>query len=297
MKKHAYLIMAHNDFAILERLIKLLDDHRNDIYLHIDKKVKDFNFEFYQKLPTKSKLFFVERLDIRWGDFSQIQCELKMLKAAIDGKYQYYHLLSGVDLPLKSNDEIHSFFDEHQGKEFVHFCSPEAAKSVEDRVLYHHFMRVPAKIRKCIDFAIQKTAKIVRYKRQWDDSVAIQFGANWFSITHALAEYVISKENWINQYFHHSSCADEIFLQTITYNSEFFDHLYRKNMDSNYSACVRYIDWKRGNPYVFREADWELLMNSGELFARKFSTNVDERIVQQIYAHISAANQKEKTLE
>lgn len=36
MKKHAYLIIAHNDFEILENLIILLDDMRNDIYIHID---------------------------------------------------------------------------------------------------------------------------------------------------------------------------------------------------------------------------------------------------------------------
>ena len=121
MLKHAYLIMAHNDFGILEKLLKLLDDPRNDIYLHIDKKVKKFNFANFQKLLTKSKLYFVDRLDVRWGDFSQVQCELKLLKAAIGGEYQYYHLLSGVDLPLKSNDEIHTFFGKHQGKQFVHF--------------------------------------------------------------------------------------------------------------------------------------------------------------------------------
>ena len=45
MGKHAYLIMAHNEFYILEKLLKLIDDERNDIYLHIDKKAKNFNFD------------------------------------------------------------------------------------------------------------------------------------------------------------------------------------------------------------------------------------------------------------
>lgn len=38
MDKHAYLIMAHNEFDILEKQLILLDDYRNDIYIHIDKK-------------------------------------------------------------------------------------------------------------------------------------------------------------------------------------------------------------------------------------------------------------------
>ena len=49
MNKHAYLIIAHVDFSILEKTIKLLDDENNDFYIHIDKKVKNFDFEYYKK--------------------------------------------------------------------------------------------------------------------------------------------------------------------------------------------------------------------------------------------------------
>ena len=41
-KKHAYLIMAHNDFQILIEILKELDHERNDIFLHIDKKTLEF---------------------------------------------------------------------------------------------------------------------------------------------------------------------------------------------------------------------------------------------------------------
>jgi hypothetical protein len=39
--KHAYLIIAHNEFKILSYLVKALDDERNDIYVHIDKRLKN----------------------------------------------------------------------------------------------------------------------------------------------------------------------------------------------------------------------------------------------------------------
>ena len=32
MNKHAYLIIAHNEFEILKLLVNALDDARNDIY-------------------------------------------------------------------------------------------------------------------------------------------------------------------------------------------------------------------------------------------------------------------------
>lgn len=37
-RRHAYLIMAHNQWDVLEQLLRALDDPRNDIFLHIDKK-------------------------------------------------------------------------------------------------------------------------------------------------------------------------------------------------------------------------------------------------------------------
>ncbi len=38
MNKHAYCIMAHGNWEQLQMLINALDDVRNDIFLHIDKK-------------------------------------------------------------------------------------------------------------------------------------------------------------------------------------------------------------------------------------------------------------------
>ena len=141
MKKHAYLIMAHNEFYILEKLIMLLDDSRNDIFLHIDRKIKNFDFDKFKKMVKKSNLYFTERVDIVWAASSQIECELVMLTEAIQkGKYDYYHLLSGVDLPLKNQKEIHKFFDQQQNKEFVHFSSLKPITgNLLERVKYYHF--------------------------------------------------------------------------------------------------------------------------------------------------------------
>ena len=41
MEKHAYLIMAHNNFDLLQKELYLLDDERNDIFIHIDKNAKN----------------------------------------------------------------------------------------------------------------------------------------------------------------------------------------------------------------------------------------------------------------
>ena len=99
--KFAYLIMAHNNKYILYKLLKLLDDSRNDIYLHIDIKASEFNEDEIQKQCRFANVIFVDRTNVAWGGYSQINCELLLLKNSIKRKYDYYHILSGVDLPFK----------------------------------------------------------------------------------------------------------------------------------------------------------------------------------------------------
>ena len=95
--KHAYLIIAHHEFDILNKLIQAIDDERNDIFIHFDKKVRNC-----PSLTTHySNLYILEkRIDIRWGHCSQIEAEYLLFETAgIRGEYHYYHLLSGVHLP------------------------------------------------------------------------------------------------------------------------------------------------------------------------------------------------------
>ena len=54
-------------------------------------------------------------------------------------------------------------------------------------------------------------------------------------------------------------------------------------MSGDYHGCMRYVDWKRGNPYVFRMADYPQLKDSDFLFARKFDLNTDREICERLY--------------
>ena len=106
MGKHAYLIIAHTNFEQLQKLVNILDDERNDIYIHIDKKSQDFETSIIK--ACHSQVTFVKRTSVNWGGFSQINCELLLLKKAISSSsgYSRYHLISGMDLPIKSQNYI-----------------------------------------------------------------------------------------------------------------------------------------------------------------------------------------------
>ena len=95
VNKQAYLIMAHDDFELLKILLKLIDAKYNDIYLHIDAKA-NVDVEMMHSWVVESTLHIVKRMDVRWGGYSQIECEVCLLKEAIKTKHSYYHLLSGM---------------------------------------------------------------------------------------------------------------------------------------------------------------------------------------------------------
>ncbi len=302
MKKHAYLVIAHNNFYILETLIHMLDDKRNDIYLHIDKKTKNFDFDKFKKIPKESNIYFIKRQSVNWGGFSQIKCELALLKEATKNKYEYYHLLSGVDLPIKTQNQIHKRIEQDNGKLFINYSVDEEIiqNNILERVnLYHFFQEFVRRKQKIVSIIaralekvslnLQKRLKINRLKKR---NIEIKYGANWISIPHVFAEYVLSKEKEIYSIFKYSSCADELFIQTLAYNSEFKKDIYDLNNGGNYNSCLRSIDWKRGNPYVYRTEDFDELINSNFLFARKFDEKIDIEIINKIKEYVE--KQKEK---
>jgi hypothetical protein len=294
MKKHAYLIMAHNNFYVLEKLLCLIDDERNDIYIHIDKKVEKFDFNYFKALLKKSKIFFINRINVNWGGFSQVKCWMLLLKSAIENRYEYYHLLSGVDLPLKTQDYIHTFFDVNAGKEFIGF-DPEVGL-YRKRVKYIYIFnesrsstKIISELKRQIRRSFVGAQILLRYDRTNKFSYEMKKGQLWCSISHALAEFLIDNDENINNLFKYSTSSDECFIQTIAFNSNFRGKIY--DMNDEYASCMRYIDWNRGDrnrghPYIFRKRDYEELINSDKLFARKFDENIDKEIVDMIYGYL-----------
>ena len=81
--KHAFLIMAHGSLPLLRVLLSMLDDERNDIFLHIDRK-SDMLDGAEPLVLSKARLFVLEqRVDVRWGNLSQIKAEYVLFEEAL----------------------------------------------------------------------------------------------------------------------------------------------------------------------------------------------------------------------
>lgn len=294
--KHAFLIIAHNNWWQLKKLIECLDSDTHDIFVHIDKKSEDFDSKYFLGIVTKSNLKFYQEYEVYWGGFSQVQVELFLLTKAFSKHYDYYHIMSGADLPLKSNHKIDNFFEEHRGKEFILYDDKALKENPEisRRAKYYHFLqnyrRKYKQKWKNIFFtlcergllAIQIVLQINRVRKlDW----TIKYGSNWVSITDDLVDVLLKNKEKITYTFSCTNCADELFIQTVAYNCGFKERIYQPEL--NQAANLRYIDWdrgKNGNPYTFRSDDKDRLISkqtweNKNLFARKFSETVDKEII------------------
>lgn len=137
--KHAYLIIAHNEFEVLKELIKAIDYIDNDIYIHFDKKVADVP----ELIAEHSSLFVIKnRIDVRWGSTSQIKCEYQLFEIAYaaETEYSYYHLISGVHFPLRPQSKIHSYFDSLNGKSVLSPLQWDMTEIKKKIGRYHFFV-------------------------------------------------------------------------------------------------------------------------------------------------------------
>lgn len=287
--RHAYLIMAHDRFDQLVTLLHLLDDCRNDIFIHIDRKSHP-DFSLLEEAVHMSKIFFVDRYRVRWGGPEQVWAELALLRKAIEhSHYAYYHLLTGQDLPLKTQDVIHDFFYKNQGKEFISFVSCPSREDEERIRLWHPIIGRRGKdcsfldnLKAAIHHFLCCIQRVVRVNRI-PDKIQIGKGSVYFSITDGLARDIVSHEKQIRSMCRMTMTADEVFLQTFVLNSSWRTHLFEADQflykETKTARSMRLIDWDRGDPYVWRISDSEELRTTHMLFARKFDIRIDESVV------------------
>lgn len=263
--KHAYLIMAHDQFLSLRELVTTLDDARNDIYIHFDKKVK-----VIPNLSTQfSKLVVLDkRVNVIWGDVSQIKAEYALYKASFhEGKYGYYHLISGTHFPLKSNDDLHKWFDGCNGACVMRHV-PVSESEIQKRFgQYHFFLRHLVSKKKSVNKAYHlgwrmtlNAQKRLGVKR--DTSFIKGKASQWCSLNEDAVRMLLQNEAVSLKRFRRSFCCDEFFVRSVIGNT---------HIPVIFDDRICYVEFVHTTPKRFKEEDYEQLLSSDALFFRKLT--------------------------
>ena len=165
----------------------------------------------YQKNQKASKqkkagFYLIEKsIKVYWGDISLVKTEYLLFETALkNGTYVYYHLLSGTDLPIKSQDYIHEFFHKNSGKEFVGFWQNAAhQRDLERKVFRYYFFTQRLKdkgnllheITSLIRNAVLALHKISNYRRK--TTFEFKKGGQWVSITENAVSYLLQYKSTI----------------------------------------------------------------------------------------------------
>lgn len=273
--RHAYLIIAHRDFDVLKLLISSLDDERNDIYVHIDKKVK-----ILPDIKAEKSILYIlpDRVDVRWGNYSQIESEYALWESAMkNGPYEFYHLISGTHLPLKSQDEIHAYFAELCEKSI--FSNLVKREGDYQEVLKLHRLnvctRTHASSKVWLSTLSQFIWKSFLALQRWmkitvNDGVQFYWANNWCSLSQEAVAYLVENKGKVHKRYRWSFCGDEWFAPTELMNSALRDEII--------SIPYLYNTIGRNNASELNESDITVLESGDYCFARKFSSKHPEII-------------------
>lgn len=276
--KICYLILAHNNFNHLNRLIDSLNNDSCSFYIHIDKKSEYLNY--YNTLDNVTVIG--EHFNINWGGFSMIEATLALMKNAVlnSPESDYFILISGVDYPIRSHRFLLRQLD--SGKEFIDTASLPFPDKPIVRFEYYYY---DVNRRKHGYFhPLILTEIILRlFKLKRKIPFPIYVGGQWFALTRECTRYVLNtteKDKRYISFFKHALIPDEAFFQTIIANSPFADKIVPN---------LTYTDWTVKNPPAkissrhidFFKKNIKLEDEYGArypYFARKFDDNSTEII-------------------
>lgn len=278
----SFLILAHKNPSQLDTFVDTLDCEDVNFFIHIDKKSDIANQSTLEKLKNKKNVFFTEqRKKISWGGYGMIEATLELLKECLKkDKCDYISLHSGQDLPIKNKYKILSFLKRNRGKEYVSFFNiPNKGwwpPNSLDRIQYYWFIDEIG-LKKSWDLC--EVQKKLNDKRKYFYDIHPYAGWQWWTITRECAQYIIdyvNKNKSFCDYYKYTLIPDEGFFQTIILNSSFKYNVINNNL--------RYFTGNVGDlhPKILTKEDYNNLMISGHLFARKFDNTVDNEIIQMI---------------
>jgi hypothetical protein len=280
----AYIVSAYQLPEQLGRLVHSLDTAGSSFLLHVDKKADANVFRnVFAGLGHLSNTYFLKRHTCYWGGFGHVAATLEGIRTLLKLRipFDYLVLLTGQDYPIKSNGYISRFLGRHYRMYFVdhiplpHHDWENSGKDREQlwllRVLHRHVRILPP-------------CGLLR--RRVPTDMSLFGGSSYWCITRQCAEYIhafVAEHPDYARFFKYVDVPDELFFQTILINSPLRDTIVNDDL--------RHIVWRdpsAGSPAVLTEVDFAGLASSSKLFARKFDTRVDKRVLDRIDGELLA---------
>lgn len=285
---HAFLIQCHASPQLVGLLIDRLRAPNHFFFIHVDGKTK--NYEDFLEFKSERVFFASKRFKVNWGAEEQISLTLELLKLAsqCEADFEYYHLISGQDLPIVSNKAFDDFFD-MASKQESSFMELDEVTNINDRFMLFHCNKF-WNVRKST-FGKFWEKRVVNWQRKVSHYISLRpkshlhpfKGNNWWSLNRKVVDYIMLYCNQHPEYikrFRFTSCCDEVFFHTIVFNSPLRSSIVLDDL--------RYVDWTASYegeplPRVLKESDYSKITNSEKLFMRKIDLTRSSSLINKMY--------------
>lgn len=277
MKKHAILLLAHNQLNHLIDLVNMFDENFH-FFIHLDKGAHYEEEDILKIKNIENVQIIKQRHKIKWGGNSIIKAFTWLGRQIPSIKdYAYIHLMSGHDTPLQSPEKIIAYFEKHNGKQFLHhFRLPSAnwaGNGGLDRLKYYHFydqFNAKNKFGLKIIRVLIRIQKILGIKRDLSHLNLKLFGGScWCSLTGSCFQFCMDYLKTHPEYLKsmkYTFAPDEFFFHTLVMNSPYKEHVANDNL--------YFINWDErasNSPSILTSYDFEKIQKSKKLFARKIT--------------------------
>lgn len=240
----AYLILAHDQPDHLERLIDALECSDAHTYVHIDKKT---DIRIFDRIDKKRSTWIEDRVKVYWGNWSQVEATLRLLREAVQSSDRYTHfvLLSGSDFPLRSNEELLDYLSSSPADHIdrLPFPNAETLKPIErlsrrriDSVERQTGLRALGVRRANRLLAFLPPRNLPRIL----GDVEVFCGSQWWALTRASIIEVleqIDEKSQLVSLFTRSHIPDEMFFHTMI----------SARRSPEIGKNLTYADWSEGN--------------------------------------------------
>jgi len=272
--KNAYLVLAHEDGAMLNILVaRLLNT--GSVFIHIDRSsrikvsdvVKDKNVHIWKQIK------------VRWGGYTMVEATRLLAENAINGGATRLTLLSGLSYPIVTDEKLSEIAKSDQDifdAEVVDLKT--IASHFRRRFSNHHFAFHLGSgfharlIRRAARGLCDLLPKLNPVRELYP--LKLTLGSQWWSITketYVAALNLLKVNPKIEKYFKAIECSDESFFGT----------LFKQISTSHVQAGTTYVRWGGTNfrPVIVNQEDLLRAQQENFIFARKFSSSKIPKII------------------
>lgn len=294
--KHCVGIIAHKAKPQLKYLVKDLIDRGFEPLVHADLKSRK---AIISELGEYSNYILKTSVAVSRAHISIVEASLLLMQESLKLDYDYFHLISGEDLLIKSENELTEIFEDKEANYINAFKLPLSNTKQKNTGYFKQYTvfkdQIPTE--NYLHYSLKNGTALVthyqfpnsvlmkqlnkyfgKYRSYWKlyhflakrnvPDITFYIGSAWFSVKKSLIEYFVEESNQNRKFllfFRRVAYPDEIYFQTLAMNSA--------HKSKVVNSDLRYIDWNKtvnDGPSILNLSHWDNISKSNGIFARKW---------------------------